>query len=93
MPKAEDVYVNSDDLDNIPALMKSNYLYESKLLVKLLPEKSHVLQVGSMDGIRAIRLLGERPDLQLSGLEIEEHLVRLAKATVRNAGVKAKVVQ
>src|SRR3989344_4212094 len=76
----------------IPPLMKENYLRETELLCKLLPASSSVLQVGSMDGERAIRLLRGRPDLQITGLEIEQELVNVAKQKVPSAGFKMKSV-
>jgi ubiquinone/menaquinone biosynthesis C-methylase UbiE len=87
MPKPKNVYVKCDDLESIPSLMRDNYLYETELLSKLLSQDSTVLQVGSMDGERAIRLLNIRPDLKMSGLEIEESLVNLAKEKTAKAGV------
>ena len=92
MPKPENVYINCDDLNNLPTLMRTNYLFESQLLTKLLPPKSRVLQVGSMDGKRAIRLLTDRPDLQLTGLEIEKPLVDAANTQVAEAGFKLESI-
>jgi SAM-dependent methyltransferase len=88
MPQSLDVYVQCDDLDNIPPPMRENYLYETQLLSEKLPKGSSVLQVGSMDGERAIRLLKVRPDLKISGLEIEASLVELARQKIAQAGVR-----
>lgn len=51
-----------------------------------------MLQVGSMDGVRAIRLLQSRADLELSGLEIEPKLVDYAVGNVRDAGLYVEFV-
>jgi len=92
MPAAEDVYSKCDDLDNIPPEMRDNYLCESELLAELLPRNSSVLQVGSMDGERIIRLLKLRPDLQAAGLELEEFFVKTAKERIAKAGFKAEFI-
>jgi len=73
--------------------MRDNYLYETKLLSEKLPKNSTLLQVGSMDGERAIRLLNVRPDLKITGLEIEEPLVKLAKQKVSKAGVNMEPIR
>ena len=93
MPQPENVYIKCDDLDNIPPSMRDNYLYETKLLSEKLPKNSTLLQVGSMDGERAIRLLNVRPDLKITGLEIEEPLVKLAKQKVSKAGVNMEPIR
>jgi SAM-dependent methyltransferase len=92
MPKPSDVYVKCDDLDNIPAIMRDNYLFESNLLHEKLAKNSTVLQVGSMDGERAIRLLKERPDLHITGLEVEKSLVELADQKVSAAHLRMQSI-
>src|SRR5438128_585867 len=92
MPHPKVVYPKADELENLPALMCENYLYESKLLCEKLSKSATVLQVGSMDGERAIRLLKERPDLKFSGLEIEASLVELANKKTASAGFKVRSI-
>ncbi|HEY5153070.1 MAG TPA: class I SAM-dependent methyltransferase [Candidatus Saccharimonadales bacterium] len=92
MPVAEDVYSKCDDLDNIPSGMRANYLREGELLSDMLPQNSSVLQVGSMDGERIIRLLKLRPDLQMTGLEIEEFFVKAANQKISKTGFKAEFI-
>jgi ubiquinone/menaquinone biosynthesis C-methylase UbiE len=45
-----------------------------------------------MDGTRAIRLLKVRPDLKITGLEIEASLVELAKQKVLTANLHANFI-
>jgi SAM-dependent methyltransferase len=85
MPKPKDVYVNCDILENLPKLNRDNWLCEIELLSKELPQNARILQVGSMDGTRIIKLLEIRPDLNITGIEIEESLVEVAKQNVTNA--------
>src|SRR5665213_942399 len=92
MPVAEDVYSKCDNLDNIPSLMRDNYLRETELLVGLLPQNSSILQVGSMDGERIIRLLKLRPDLKVTGLEIEEFFVKVANQKMAKTDFKAEFI-
>jgi SAM-dependent methyltransferase len=92
MQAPKDIFINCDDLDRLPLLNRQNYEFEHELLVNKLPKHASVLQVGSMDGRRAIRLLEVRPDLKFTGLEIEEPLIDLARANVKNAGVNATFV-
>ncbi|HRY82547.1 MAG TPA: class I SAM-dependent methyltransferase [Candidatus Moranbacteria bacterium] len=87
MPSLKDVYVNCDVLENIPKPNRDNWLKEIDLLRLMLPKNARVLQVGSMDGARAIRLLEVRPDLKITGLEIEASLVELAKQKIAIAGL------
>ena len=92
MPSPKDVYVNCDVLEDIPKQNRDNWLKEIDLLQLELPQNAHVLQVGSMDGTRAIRLLTARPDLKITGLEIEASLVELAKQKVAAAGLRADFI-
>lgn len=75
----EAVFARCDDLDAIPRVNRENYLLELDLLAAQLPVGARVLQVGSMDGRRLLRLEGRRPDLRLTGLEIEPAFVELAQ--------------
>lgn len=92
MPSPKDVYVNCDVLENIPKPNRNNWIKEIDLLRLELPKNARVLQVGSMDGTRAMRLLETRPDLKITGLEIEAPLVELAKQKVAAAGLHADFV-
>jgi SAM-dependent methyltransferase len=92
MTEAGDVFVGADDLEGLPAINRLNYEFELDHLVTALPEGASVLQVGSMDGLRAARLLQRRPDLHFTGLDIDASLVDLAKRTVQEVGVSARFV-
>ncbi|MBI2665180.1 class I SAM-dependent methyltransferase [Candidatus Woesearchaeota archaeon] len=92
MPSPKDVYVNCDILEEIPLQNKANWLFEIKLLSQELSQNARVLQVGSMDGTRVIKLLEARNDLQITGLEIEPYFVRLAKQKVSAAGLYADFI-
>lgn len=92
MPSPKDVYVNCDVLEDIPKPNRDNWLKEIDLLRLELPQNARILQVGSMDGTRAIRLLEARPDLKITGLEIEATLVELAKQKIATAGLHADFI-
>jgi len=92
MPSPKDIYVNCDVLEDIPKPNRDNWLKEIDLLRLELPQNARILQVGSMDGTRAIRLLEARPDLKITGLEIEAPLVELAKQKVAAAGLHADFI-
>lgn len=91
MPSADDVYIHCDQLDRIPLLHRENWEFELALVVKKLLPDSSVLQVGCMDGTRMIRLLERRPDLRVTGLEIEEGLVQGCRDNLKGAGMTAEV--
>lgn len=92
MPSAKDVFVRCDELDLLPDAHKRNYLYELDWLEHELGRSSHVLQVGSMDGMRALRLLEVRPDVVITGLEIEPSLVEIARDTLSGQGKAATFI-
>lgn len=92
MPRPSDVYVRCDELERLPARCRENWLYEIELLRQELPKGARIVQVGSMDGTRAIRLLEARPDLSVTGLEIDEALVALAQEKAAAAGIRAQFV-
>lgn len=93
MPSAEHVYVKCDELDNIPKPNKENWLFEISLLKSELKENAKVLQIGCMDGTRILALLKERPDLIMSGLDIEKPLLDIAKEKFEKAGVNVRLIQ
>ncbi|MBI4079628.1 methyltransferase domain-containing protein [Candidatus Kaiserbacteria bacterium] len=86
-------YSNCDKLDNIPAINKQNWLFELDLQCKLLPRDATVLQVGSMDATRIIEILKLRPDVNITGLEIEKDFIALAKGNLRKAGFDAGMIE
>lgn len=92
MASAKDIFVKCDELDGLPEPNRRNYLFELELLADRLPAAAKVLQVGSMDGMRAVRLLRRRPDLRFTGLEIEPELVELARTNLQAAGMEAEFV-
>lgn len=92
MPLPDDVYVHCDELDRIPPLFRENWETELSLLVERLPRGAKVLQVGSMDGTRMIALLRRRGDLDLTGIEIEESLVKLCRKNLESAKLRGTVV-
>jgi SAM-dependent methyltransferase len=93
MPLPKDVYANCDVLDSIPKPNAENWLKEIELLAAELPRNASVLQVGSGNGARALRLLEARPDLKLTGLEIDADLVDVAEQKVKEKNVGINFVQ
>lgn len=92
LASGKDLYVHFDELDDLPPLNRENYLFETDFLRRELAQDSSVLQVGSMDGMRATRLLHVRPDLKITGLEIEGDLVDKARHNIQSQGFSAKFV-
>lgn len=93
MPAPRDVYIHCDELDRIPAVCRENWERELAILVDLLPQQAKVLQVGCMDGSRMIALLTHRPDLQITGSDIEPSFVALARQRLAESGLHATVVE
>ena len=83
MPLPKEVYVNCDILDKIPRENKDNWLFELNFLRKELSKNAKVLQIGSMDGTRILELLKARPDLKLTGLEIDKEIHDIAEKKLR----------
>ena len=92
MPKVDDVYIHCDELDNIPEICKQNWEFEISLLSKKLKPNATVLQVGCMNGIRIITLLKERPDLKITGLDIEQSMVDICNDNLKRVGRNATVI-
>ncbi len=92
MSNPKDSYLKCDDLDNLPRLMRENYLYENELLNQQLPKVAHVLQIGSMDGRRIISLSKLRPEITFTGLEIEESFIAIAGKNVLQSGLPATFI-
>lgn len=85
-------YINCDELEKIPPLNKENWLFELDFLKNNLKSKASVLQVGSMDGNRIIHILGVRPALKITGLEIEADFVKMAKEKISKTNLTAKFI-
>lgn len=88
----ENALIKADELQLLPSGNRENYEFELEYLVDELPVGASILQVGSMDGVRAIRLMRRRPDLHFTGLDIDPSLVELARQNVVEAGVNASFV-
>ncbi len=86
-------YVHCDDLEKLPPLHAENYTSETDFLVSVLPKKSRVLQIGSMDGTRISRLFEQRSDLNLTGLEIDHSLVVCARSFLKHHKVPAEIIE
>jgi len=87
MPSAHDTYVHCDELENLPEQCKANWLQETRFLQESLPHGASVLQVGCMDGKRILSLLDGRPDLKITGLDIDEELLEVARQNFDRCGV------
>ncbi len=61
--------------------------------IKKQTTKKKVLELGSGNGIISIMLSYYRPTWEITGLEIQSHLVKLAKENSNNADVKVNFVQ
>lgn len=79
MAQPAETYIHCDELEKLPKDNRDNWEYELSLVCGLLPEAATVLQVGCMDGTRIRRLLSSRHDLRITGLDIEEDLLTIAR--------------
>lgn len=85
-------YLLCDQLEKLPVLNKENWLFEIDVLTRTLPHRARILQIGSCDGTRIIRLHERRPDLILSGLEIDPELHKIAQQKITEAGITANLI-
>lgn len=92
MHSPKDVYVKCDELDDIPKPNKNNWLREIELMAETLKPNAKVLQVGCMNGVRIMALLEKRPDLDITGLDIEKEILEIARENFKKFGIKAKLV-
>ncbi len=92
MPSPNEVYVKCDELDNVPYPNKENWLFEIELLKKELSLNASVLQVGCMNGTRMIALLKARPDLKITGLDMEKDMIEASKINLEKLGFKAELI-
>lgn len=86
-------YINCDELNKIPKVNKENWLTEIRLLKKGLFQNAKVLQVGCMDGTRIISLLKTRPDLNITGLDIEKEFLAIARENLKREHLKVGFVE
>ena len=86
-------YVECDVLEQLPKLHRDNYNFETEYLTQHLPRNATVLQVGCMDGTRILHLHQKRPDLKLSGLEIEHDLVITARNLLSKNTIPATIIE
>ena len=92
MPKADEIYVHCDQLEKLPALNRENWLWESAWLIKNLEPNASVLQVGSCEGSRIVNIMKERPDLRITGIEIDPILHEMALEHFETTGTDAQSV-
>ncbi|MFH0868548.1 MAG: class I SAM-dependent methyltransferase [Candidatus Woesearchaeota archaeon] len=92
MPSPNEVYIKCDELDNIPKPNKENWLYEIELVKKELSLNAKVLQVGCMDGTRIMAILKGRPDLVITGLDMESGMIERSKKNLDKAGLKVQFI-
>ncbi len=87
MPSPKDIYIHCDELEHLPPMCRKNWEEEIALLAKTLKQRATVLQVGCMDGTRILALFQARPDLQISGLDIDQPLLEKARENFQKANV------
>lgn len=92
MKPPSSIYTHCDELEHLPELFRCNWLWELDRLAGILPEKATALQVGSMDGTRILRLLEKRPDVRITGLEIDAALAERARENLTSVSAKTSIV-
>jgi len=93
MPSAEDIYIHCDKLDDLPAVNRDNWLWESAWLCEHLKPNAKVLQVGSCEGSRIVNVMQERPDLNIIGIEIDPVLHAMAIEHFKKTGTDARSIR
>ncbi len=92
MKSPASIYTHCDELEKLPEKHRLNWLYEFDRLCDLLPKGATVLQVGSMDGSRILRFLKKRPDLRITGLEIDRELADVSRENIEASAMNAEIV-
>lgn len=92
MKNPASIYTHCDELEKLPEGNRQNWLHELKRLSALIPSNATVLQIGSMDATRIMRLLEKRPDLKMTGIEIDGELADLARKNIQASGKRADIV-
>lgn len=92
MPSATQVFPHCDQIENLPQLCRDNWLFELDFLRRKLILGASVLQVGAMDGTRIVALADVRPDLVLTGFEIEDAFVLRANRVIAEKKINAQVI-
>lgn len=87
-----DSYVNCENFNALPEVFREVYELETELVCKLLKRKSRVLQVGPMDGHRMVLIQDKRPDLHVTGLEIDEKFVKISNNKLANERIDWQVI-
>lgn len=82
------VYTHCDELEQLPAENRDNWLQESAVISSLLKTNASVLQVGCANASRLIDLKTRRPDVRFLGIDIEEDLLKDARRNIEKAGLQ-----
>ncbi len=91
--RADEIYIHCDQLEHLPALNRENWLWESAWLIENLKPNASVLQVGSCEGSRIVNVMKERPDLRITGIEIDPILHEMALEHFETTGTDAQSVR
>jgi len=86
------IYTHCDELEKLPEKHRLNWLRELERLNELLKKDATVLQVGSMDATRILCLLQKRPDLIMTGLEIDPDLAELSQKNIKASRANATII-
>lgn len=88
MPHPTSIYVHCDELENIPAINRENWNRETEITVRELKPGASVLQIGCMNAKRLIAIQRQRPDLRLTGIDIEPAFLEMARANIADASMQ-----
>jgi len=90
---AEDfTYASCDELDNLPALHKDNWLKEVELLSKIVKPGSSVLQIGCAEGDRILFLSKSIKNVEWVGVDIVAAYAERFEKKLSGSGVNTKFV-
>lgn len=90
MKSPASIYTHCDELGNLPAENRKNWMMESALMCSLLKPNASVLQVGCANASRLIDLKTKRPDVSFVGIDIEGDLLKDARENITKAGMQLK---
>jgi ubiquinone/menaquinone biosynthesis C-methylase UbiE len=74
-----------------PSVVQALQVDLHERLASKIPRGGRVLDVGSGGGQHAVRLVQERPDLQVIGVDVSSTMVRRSRALAKRAGVENQV--
>jgi len=95
VPLREDEFTNADAArfynEHARRFMGPAYRRFARKVAKISLPGKHVLDIGTGSGLLAIELAKEHPDWQISGIDISEEMLKLARQNAAQIGLSDKI--